>query len=209
MIRYFNYEPSTLVIKLSNQNTQDLKKNLGKIKEQKIKLDKGERNSTKNKNQNDRFNMILSLIDRIYQFFEYKFLSKPDKQPGHQQRNQNLRLWVMSIDHYTELKSNVNKYYETNFTYSADNKKFNLNNLENFLISVNNQQATKERAKAFLMDTILKEIQEVVNTNPRGQKNGKKLYLIFIPIIILNIYTWYLLLFLKPSINNQMNNRTL
>ena len=209
MIRYFNYEPSTLVIKLSNQNTQDLKKNLGKIKEQNIKLDKGERNSTKNKNQNDRFNMILSLIDRIYQFFEYKFLSKPDKQPGHQQRNQNLRLWVMSIDHYTELKSNVNKYYETNFTYSADNKKFNLNNLENFLISVNNQQATKERAKAFLMDTILKEIQEVVNTNPRGQKNGKKLYLIFIPIIILNIYTWYLLLFLKPSINNQMNNRTL
>ena len=189
MIRYFNYEPSTLVIKLSNQNTQDLKKNLGKIKEQKIKLDKGERNSTKNKNQNDRFNMILSLIDRIYQFFEYKFLSKPDKQPGHQQRNQNLRLWVMSIDHYTELKSNVNKYYETNFTYSADNKKFNLNNLKNFLVSVNNQQATKERAKAFLMDTILKEIQEVVNTNPRGQKNGKKLYLIFIPIIILNIYT--------------------
>ena len=151
----------------------------------------------------------MSLTDRIYQFFEYKFLSKPDKQPGHQQRNQNLRLWVMSIDHYTELKSNVNKYYETNFTYSADNKKFNLNNLKNFLISVNNQQATKERAKAFLMDTILKEIQEVVNTNPRGQKNGKKLYLIFIPIIILNIYTWYLLLFLKPSINNQMNNRTL
>ena len=181
MIRYFNYEPSTLVVKLSNQNTQDLKKNLGKIKEQKIKLDKGERNSTKNKNQNDRLNMILSLIDRIYQFFEYKFLSKPDKQPDHQQRNQNLRLWEMSIDPYTELKSNVNKYYETNFTYSADNKKFNLNNLKNFLISVNNQQATEERAKAFLMDTILKEIQEVVNTNPRGQKKGKE--------IILDIYT--------------------
>ena len=162
------------MVKLSNQNTQDLKKNLGKIKEQKIKLDKAERNSTKNKNQNDRLNMILSLIDRSYQFFEYKFLSKPDKQPDHQQRNQNLRLWVMSIDPYTELKSNVNKYYETNFTYSADIKKFNLNNLKNFLISVNNQQATEERAKAFLMDTILKEIQEVVNTNPRGQKKRER-----------------------------------
>ena len=30
-IRYFNYEPSALVIELSNQNTQDLKKNLTKL----------------------------------------------------------------------------------------------------------------------------------------------------------------------------------
>ena len=75
---YFNYEPSTIVNKLVNQN-KDLKKSLDEIKQQKIKLNKHERNSTNNKNENDIRNMILSVIDRIYQFFEHKFL--PDKQP--------------------------------------------------------------------------------------------------------------------------------
>ena len=53
---------------------------MGEIKQQKIKLNKDERNSTNNINENDRLNMILSVIDRIYQVFEYKFLS--DKQPN-------------------------------------------------------------------------------------------------------------------------------
>ena len=82
------------------------------IQEQKIKLGKDERNSTHNKNKNDRLNMILNLIDRIYQFFEYKFLWKPEKQSGRQQTdqkqsNRNLRLWLTSIDDYTGLKNNV------------------------------------------------------------------------------------------------------
>ena len=59
---------------LLNQNTQDLKKSLDKIKQQKIELDSDERNSTNYKNNNDRLNMVLSVIDRIYQFFEYNFL---------------------------------------------------------------------------------------------------------------------------------------
>ena len=87
---------------LLGQNTQDLRKTLDEIKQQKIELSKGEINSTNNKNENDRFNMILSVIDRIYQFFEYKFFSKPDKQsdqqqPGQQEQNQDLTLWVTSI----------------------------------------------------------------------------------------------------------------
>ena len=45
---------------------------MDQIKQQKIKLNKDERNSTNNKNENDRLNMILSVIDRNYQFFEYK-----------------------------------------------------------------------------------------------------------------------------------------
>ena len=79
-------------------------------------------------------------------------MSKLDKQsdrqqqiPNQQQRNQDLRLWVTSIDDYTNFKNDVNKYYETNFTYSAENKEFNLNNLKNFLISVNSQQATSQK----------------------------------------------------------------
>ena len=69
---------------LLSQNTQDLKKNLDRIKQQKIKLDKDERNSANNKNENDRLNIILSLIDRIYEFFVYKFLS--DKSTDQQQQ---------------------------------------------------------------------------------------------------------------------------
>ena len=69
---------------LLSQNTQDLKKNLDRIKQQKIKLDKDERNITNNQNENDRLNIILSLIDRIYEFFVYKLLS--DKPTDQQQQ---------------------------------------------------------------------------------------------------------------------------
>ena len=65
-IRYFGYETSALVIKFLNQNTQDFKKSLDKSKQQKIELNRDERNSTNNQNKNDSLNMILSLIDRIY-----------------------------------------------------------------------------------------------------------------------------------------------
>ena len=73
--KYFSCEPTALVNKLFGQNTQDLRKSLDETKQQKIKLNKDERNSTNNKNENDRLNMIMSVIDRIYQFFEYKFFS--------------------------------------------------------------------------------------------------------------------------------------
>ena len=45
----------------------------------KFELNKDESNSTNNKNKNDRLNMILRVIDRIYKFLEYKFL--PYEQP--------------------------------------------------------------------------------------------------------------------------------
>ena len=79
--KYFSYEPTALVNKLLGQNTQDLRKSLNEIKQQKIKLNEDERNSTNNKNENDELNNILSVINRIYQFFEYKFLlgEQPDE----------------------------------------------------------------------------------------------------------------------------------
>ena len=79
-------------------------------------------------------------------------MSKLDKQsdrqqqtPNQQQRSRDLRLWVTSIDYYTNFKNDVNKYYEMNFTYSAENKEFNLNNLKNFLISVNSQHGPSQK----------------------------------------------------------------
>ena len=53
-MKYFSSEPTALVNKFLGQNTQDLRKSLDNIKQQKIKLNKNERNSTNNKNENDR-----------------------------------------------------------------------------------------------------------------------------------------------------------
>ena len=77
--KYFSYEPTALVNKLLGENTQDLRKRLDNIKQQKMKLNKDERNSTDNKNENGRLNTILSLIDRIYHFCEYKFFRVKNK----------------------------------------------------------------------------------------------------------------------------------
>ena len=79
--KYFSYKPTALVNNLLGNNTQNLRKILKKIKQQKDELNKDERNSTNKKNEKDKLNMMLSVIDRSYQFFEYKFLSveQPDE----------------------------------------------------------------------------------------------------------------------------------
>ena len=61
---------------------------MDKIKQQKIKLNEDERNSANNKNKNDELNNMLSVINRIYQFFEYTFL------PGEQADESNLPKWI-------------------------------------------------------------------------------------------------------------------
>ena len=81
---YFSYEPTSLVNKFLGQNTQDL----DEIKQHNIKLNEDERSSTNNKNKNDELNNILSVIDRIYKFFEYRFL------PGEQPDESNLPKWI-------------------------------------------------------------------------------------------------------------------
>ena len=52
-MEYFSYEPAALVNNLLSQNRQDLRKCLNEIKQQKIKLNENERNSTNNENEND------------------------------------------------------------------------------------------------------------------------------------------------------------
>ena len=61
---------------------------MNEIKQQKIKLNEDESNSTNNKTKYDELNNILSVIDRIDQFFEYKFLL------GEQPDESNLSQWV-------------------------------------------------------------------------------------------------------------------
>ena len=75
---------------------------MDEIKQQEIKLNKDERNSTNNKNENDRLNMILSIIDRIYRFFEYKFFS------GEQPDESKLPKWIkVSKQRFDAIKSKV------------------------------------------------------------------------------------------------------
>ena len=78
---YFSYKPVALVNNILDQNTQDLRKSLNEIKQQKVKWKEDERDSTINKNKNGELNNIQSVINRIYQLFEYKFLlgEQPDK----------------------------------------------------------------------------------------------------------------------------------
>ena len=59
--------------KLLGKNTKDLKKNLDKIKQQNTELNKDKRKSANNSNENDKLNMVLSVIDRIYQFSKEEF----------------------------------------------------------------------------------------------------------------------------------------
>ena len=95
---YFSYEPTSLVNKFLGQNTQDL----DEIKQHNIKLNEDERSSTNNKNKNDELNNILSVIDRIYKFFEYRFL------PGEQPDESNLPKWIkVSKQRFDMIKKKV------------------------------------------------------------------------------------------------------
>ena len=116
--KYFSYEPTALVNKLIGQNTQDLRKSLNEIKQQKIKLNEDERNSTNNKNKNDEFNNMLSVISRINQFFEYTFLL------GKQADESKLPKWVnINKKRFNEILSTVTKAKNEGLKTNVDGKK--------------------------------------------------------------------------------------
>ena len=68
-MKCFSYEPTALVNKLLGQNTQELRKSLDEINQQKIKLNKDERNNTDNKNENDTLSMTLSVLSQNSSIF--------------------------------------------------------------------------------------------------------------------------------------------
>ena len=74
---------------------------MDEIKQQKIKLNEDERNSTNNKNKNDNLNNMLSVVNRIYQCFEYKLL------PGEQPDESNLPKWVKVKQRFDVIKKKV------------------------------------------------------------------------------------------------------
>ena len=115
---------------------------MNEIKQQKIKLNEDERNSTNNKNKIDRLNMILSVIDRIYQFFEYKFL------PGEQPDESNLPKWVkVSKQKFDVIKKKVHNAKINNLqTRPKGSKVININESNKLLPEIENSQITYEEA---------------------------------------------------------------
>ena len=115
---------------------------MNEIKQQKIKLNEDERNSTNNKNKNDELNKMLSVINRIYQFFEYKFLL------GEQPDESNLPKWVkVSKQKFDVIKKKVHNAKINNLqTRPKGSKVININESNKLLPEIENSQITYEEA---------------------------------------------------------------
>ena len=137
-----SYQPTALVNNLIGQNTQDLRKSLDEIKQQKNELNKDEINSANNKNENDRSNMILSVIDRIYQFFEYTFLA------GEQSDELSLPKWVkVSKKRFDKIKNKVQNAKNNNLQARPNRSKpINFNESSKLLHEIEHIKITYEEA---------------------------------------------------------------
>ena len=165
--KYFSYEPTTLVNKLLGQNTQDLRKSLDEIKEQNIKLNKDERNSTNDRNENDRLNMILGVIDRIYQFFEHKVL------PGEQSDKLRLPKWVkVNKKRFNEILSTVTKAKNEGLKIIVDGREITLDNIESLLKDLGNGILDRHELKREY-NNIADDVEAIVN-KPIITRNQEK-----------------------------------
>ena len=170
-----------LVNNLLDQNTQDLRKRLNEIKQQKIKLDKDERNSTNNKNENDRLNMILSVIDRIYQLLEYKFLLR--EQPD----ESNLPKWIkVSKRRFDVIKKKVQNAKSNNLqARSQEGKVININESKKLLHEIENSQITYEEALK-IIENIRSDINRLVSAQ---SVNSNQVNALNIILMINEIFT--------------------
>ena len=111
---------------------------MDEIKQQKIKLNEDERNSTNNKNENDELNNILSVINRIYQFFEYKFFW------GEQSDESNLSKWVkVSKERFDVMKKKVQNAKISNLQARPKGSKIiNINESNKLLYEIEYSQIT-------------------------------------------------------------------
>ena len=157
-MKYFSYEPTALVNKLLVQNTQGLRKSLNEIKQQKIKSNKDERNSTNNKNENDRLNTMVSVIDRINQFFKYKFLA--GKQPDELQ----LPKWVkISKKRFDRIKNTVQNA-KNNSLQAKPNRSglINFNESNKLIQDIEHSKITYEEALKRIRN-IRSDIAKIIN----------------------------------------------
>ena len=131
---------------------------MNEIKQQKIKLNEDERNSTNNKNENDELNNILSVINRIYQFFEYKFLL------GEQPDELNLPKWIkVSKQRFDVIKKKVQNAKINNLqARPKGGKVINTNESNKLLHEIENSQITYEEALKRI-ENIHRDINKIIS----------------------------------------------
>ena len=130
---------------------------MNEIKQQKIKLNKDARNSTNNKNKYDELNNILSVIDRIDQFFEYKFLS------GKQADESELPKWVnINKKIFNEMLSTVTRAKNQGLRTNVDGREITLDNTESLLKDIGNRMLYWPEFKNRYND-IANDVEAVVN----------------------------------------------
>ena len=130
---------------------------MNEIKQQKIKLNKDARNSTNNKNKYDELNNILSVIDRIDQFFEYKFSS------GKQADESELLKWVnINKKRFNEMLSTVTRAKNQGLRTNVDGREITLDNTESLLKDIGNRMLYWPEFKNRYND-IANDVEAVVN----------------------------------------------
>ena len=151
------------------------------IKQQKIKLNKDERNSASNKNENDRLNTILSVIDRIYQFLECKFL------PGEQPDELKLAEWVkVSKKRLDKIKNKVQNPKNNTLQARPNQKsliKFDKSN--KLLQDIEHSKITYEEALKSI-NNIHTDIRKIIN---RESLNPNQVEVINILFMVDEIFT--------------------
>ena len=141
---------------------------MDEIKKQKDELNEDKRNSTNNENKNDRLNMMLSVIDRIYQFFKYKFSS------GEQPDELKLPKWVkVSKKRFNEILSKVTKAKNEELKIIVDGTEITLDNTECLLKNLGNGILDRYEFKREY-NNISDDVEAIVN-KPIITRNQEKM----------------------------------
>ena len=148
---------------------------MDEIKQQKIKLNEDERNSTNNKNKNDELNNILSVINRIYQFFEYKFLL------GEQPDELKLPKWVkVSKKRFDMIKNKVQNAKNNNLQARPNRSSLiNFSESNNLLQGIEYSRISHEEALKRIKN-IRSDIKKIVDKNSLNSNQFK----------VLNVLLW-------------------
>ena len=148
---------------------------MDEVKKQKIELNKDERNSTNNTNENDRLNIILSVIDRIYRFFEYKFL------PGEQPDELKLPKWVkVSKKRFDMIKNKVQNAKNNNLQARPNRSSLiNFSESNNLLQGIEYSRISHEEALKRIKN-IRSDIKKIVDKNSLNSNQFK----------VLNVLLW-------------------
>ena len=148
---------------------------MDEVKKQKIELNKDERNSTNNTNENDRLNIILSVIDRIYRFFEYQFL------PGEQPDELKLSKWVkVSKKRFDMIKNKVQNAKNNNLQARPNRSSLiNFSESNNLLQGIEYSRISHEEALKRIKN-IRSDIKKIVDKNSLNSNQVK----------VLNVLLW-------------------